>query len=59
MNAANEVAVNEFLHDRISFLKISDIIEKCMKTASFIEKPGYEDYLMTDKETRERAITMC
>jgi 1-deoxy-D-xylulose-5-phosphate reductoisomerase len=57
LNAANEVAVNEFLHDRISFLKISDIIERCIKTAHFIEKPSFEDYLLTDTETRNKALS--
>ena len=59
MNAANEVAVNEFLNNKISFLKISDIIENCMKTASYIEKPTYEDYKLTDRETRKKALAMC
>lgn len=57
LNAANEVAVNEFLNDRISFLKISDIIERCIKTAHFIEKPTFDDYLLTDNETRKIALS--
>lgn len=52
INAANEVVVSAFLNDRISFLGMSDVIEKCMQQVSFIEKPTYEDYVATDKLTR-------
>ena len=52
INAANEVVVSAFLNDRISFLGMSDEIEKCMQQVSFIEKPTYEDYVATDKLTR-------
>jgi 1-deoxy-D-xylulose-5-phosphate reductoisomerase len=56
INAANEVAVDAFLKDKTSFLKMSDIIESCMKKVSFIKTPTYEDYVNTDKETRIRAL---
>lgn len=52
VNAANEIVVNAFLHDRISFLGMSDVIEKCMQQATFISKPTYEDYVATDAEAR-------
>ncbi len=52
LNAANEIAVAEFLNDKISFLKISDVLEQCMAKGTFIEKPSLEDYINTDKETR-------
>ena len=55
INAANEVVVSAFLNDRISFLGMSDVIEKCMQQVSFIEKPTYEDYVATDKLTRNLA----
>lgn len=57
LNAANEVAVAKFLRDEIGFLEMSDLIENCMVKASFIKKPTYEDYVMSDKETRELANT--
>ena len=56
LNAANEVAVDAFLHDRIGFLQMSDMIEKTMSKASFISNPTYEDYVLTDKQAREIAI---
>lgn len=52
LNAANEVAVDAFLKDKIGFLEMSDFIEECMQKVSFIEKPAYDDYVQTDKETR-------
>ena len=52
INAANEVVVAEFLNDRIGFLQMSDVIEACMAKVSFIERPGLDDYLESDKLTR-------
>ncbi len=52
MNAANEVAVAAFLKEKIGFLQISDVIEKCMLNINFMAHPEFEDYLLTDKETR-------
>lgn len=52
LNAANEVAVDAFLKDKISFLEMSDFIEDCMQKVSFVQKPSYDDYVETDKETR-------
>jgi 1-deoxy-D-xylulose-5-phosphate reductoisomerase len=52
INAANEVAVDAFLHDRISFLGMSELIEKTMQKAQFIKTPVYEDYVQTDEQTR-------
>jgi 1-deoxy-D-xylulose-5-phosphate reductoisomerase len=57
LNAANEVAVDAFLKDKIGFLEMSDIIEFCMQRINFIEKPTIEDYIETDKSTREAALT--
>jgi len=57
LNAANEVAVDAFLHDRISFLKMSDLIEMTMQKSSFIKTPSYDDYVASDKEARELAKT--
>ena len=56
LNAANEVAVDAFLKDKISFLDISTFIEDCMQRVTFVEKPTYEDYVQTDEESR-RQIT--
>lgn len=58
INAANEVAVESFLKDKIGFLEMSDVIENCMKKASFIQKPAINDYVASDKETRALAYEM-
>lgn len=52
LNAANEVAVANFLNDKIGFLEMSDLIESAMAKTTFIQNPTYEDYVMTDKEAR-------
>lgn len=56
LNAANEVAVEKFLKDEISFLGMSDMVEACMQKVSFVKKPTYEDYVFTDEETRKIAF---
>jgi 1-deoxy-D-xylulose-5-phosphate reductoisomerase len=58
LNAANEVAVAEFLKDRIGFLQMSEIVEECLKKVDYIKSPAYEDYVHTDKETRIRALEL-
>lgn len=52
LNAANEVAVDAFLNDRIKFLEIAAVNQKCMEQIKFIKSPTYEDYVATDSETR-------
>jgi len=58
LNAANEIAVAEFLRDKIGFLEMSDVVERCLGKMDYIKTPTYEDYVMTDKETRIRALEM-
>lgn len=55
LNAANEVAVAEFLQDRVGFLQMSDIVEQCLEKMAYIASPSLEDYVNTDKETRIKA----
>ena len=58
INAANEVVVDAFLHDRIGFLEMPEVIEKCMNKVSYVKQPSLEDYVATDKETRVVASEM-
>lgn len=51
MNAANEIVVKAFLDERIPFMKISEVIERCMEKIHFIGKPTLDDYFNTDRET--------
>jgi len=55
LNAANEVVVEGFLRDKISFLAMSDIIEHTMEEVNFIASPDLNDYVQTDAEARRRA----
>ena len=55
VNAANEVVVAAFLQDKISFLGMSEVIEKTMSRVSYLQKPTYEDYVATDAEARRIA----
>jgi 1-deoxy-D-xylulose-5-phosphate reductoisomerase len=55
LNAANEVAVQEFLQDRIGFLQMSEVVEQCLAKIDYIASPAFEDYVNTDKETRIKA----
>ena len=52
LNAANEVAVDAFLKDKVKFLGMSDIIESCMQKVTFVAQPSYDDYVATDEATR-------
>ena len=58
VNAANEVVVAAFLHDRISFLGMSDVIEQTMQRVAFIKSPTYSDYVETDAEARRVAESL-
>lgn len=51
MNAANEAAVAAFLKDKISFYKISEIIEHCIENIGYIACPDIEDILNTNQES--------
>mgnify|MGYP000986576562 FL=1 len=55
LNAANEIAVNLFLQDKIRFVDIPELIENCMAKSVYVASPSLDDYLSTDKETRQLA----
>ena len=58
VNAANEVVVDAFLKDKISFLGMSDVIEQTMGKVAYIKEPTYEDYVDTDAEARRVALSL-
>ena len=58
VNAANEIVVSAFLRDRISFLRMSEVIEQTMGKVPFIQTPTYEDYVATDAEARRIAESL-
>ncbi len=51
LNAANEVAVEYFLKDKISFLEIPQLIHNCMEKLSYVRKPDYDTLVQTHYET--------
>jgi 1-deoxy-D-xylulose-5-phosphate reductoisomerase len=55
LNAANEVAVQLFLEEKIDFLSIAKINELVMNDTTFIAKPSYEDYVAVDQLARQMA----
>lgn len=52
LNAANEIAVNAFLHGHLSFTGMSDLIEYVMERGNYMVKPVLDDYVATDREIR-------
>ena len=59
LNAANEIAVSQFLCGKIRFYQIPLIIERCMVKADFDKKPEYEVLLETNKRVRSMATDFC
>lgn len=57
LNAANEIAVEAFLNEKISFVKMSNVVEHCLNKMEFIKQPDYSQYIETDIETRKMAKT--
>lgn len=56
MNAANEIAVQAFLEDRIGFLEIPTLIEGMMESMEIIQQPTLEDFIEIDRATRAKAL---
>ncbi|MDR1984864.1 MAG: 1-deoxy-D-xylulose-5-phosphate reductoisomerase [Prevotellaceae bacterium] len=58
MSAANEIAVDAFLNDKIKFLQIAEIIDKTINKTMFIPNPQINDYIATDIEARKIATEL-
>ena len=54
INAANEVAVNAFLKNKIKFLQISELIETALNSAKNQSFNSIEDILMIDEQARKK-----
>jgi 1-deoxy-D-xylulose-5-phosphate reductoisomerase len=52
MNAANEVAVEAFLKEELSFCKIPVLIERTMNRAGYLSSPSIEQIFETDNEAK-------
>ncbi len=53
LNAADEIAVNAFLKEKIGFIDIFDIVEKVVKSYKNIQNPTLDEILNADVEARE------
>jgi 1-deoxy-D-xylulose-5-phosphate reductoisomerase len=58
LNAANEVVVDAFLKNKLGFIEMSDIIEKCLEKIAFEEKPSLQHYIECNAETRKLATSL-
>ena len=58
LNAANEIAVAAFLHDKIGYNDIAETVTKTMQWAPYVAKPTYDDYVNTNIEARRYAETL-
>ncbi len=58
VNAANEIANKAFIDDRITFNRISEIIEQSMAHIPFAADTSLDTYMQTDKETRKYAQSL-
>lgn len=52
LNAANEVAVEAFLHGKLAFTAMPDLIGETMQKVAFVARPSMEDYIETDRAGR-------
>jgi 1-deoxy-D-xylulose-5-phosphate reductoisomerase len=59
LNAANEIAVELFLQEKIKFLQISELVHHCMEKMVFLPNPRLEDLLQTDEQTRRTALQIA
>lgn len=56
MNAANEIAVEAFLNERIKFTDIPSIIENIIPKIDYIKEPNLQDYFDTNNITRIKTL---
>src|SRR5699024_327235 len=54
LNAANEIAVDLFLQEKITFLEIEQVIEKAIQTHQTIHNPDLATITAIDDEVRKK-----
>lgn len=59
LNAANEVSVQAFLNEKISFVDILNINERVLNDIDNKKSPLLQDYISADKEARLYAKKLC
>lgn len=55
INAANEIAVDAYLHDRIGFYDIYDVIMKTLQRTAPVQSPTLDDYVASNAQARALA----
>ena len=55
LNAANEVAVDGFLQERLRFPQIAEVVERALEGTPSGEACDIENIIETDREARARA----
>jgi 1-deoxy-D-xylulose-5-phosphate reductoisomerase len=58
LNAANEISVDAFLNEKISFLDIARINEETLNHCASKLNPTYEDFVQSDAEARTFALSL-
>lgn len=53
LNGANEAAVDLFLHDKIAFYQIAELVEAAMNQVDYLSEITVEDVLQSDRAARE------
>ena len=53
LNAADEVAVEAFLSERISFYEISEVVQKAFESMTDASASSVEELILCDRETRK------
>ena len=56
LNAANEIAVENFLNHKISFMKIPNLISNCLELNYSKNVSALDDIIDLDREIRQRAL---
>ncbi len=58
LNAANEVAVDRFLNEEITYIEIANVIESCLEQLNNSESITLHSLKNIDEETRKLALTI-
>jgi len=58
LNAANEIAVEAFLNNKIGFLNMFDLIGNCLEKTNFVKNPSLVDLVESNNEARQIAKSM-
>ncbi len=56
MNAANEIAVDAFLNEKIGFMDMPDVVEYAMENSTFLPSPDLDSLELSDADARVMAL---